>query len=257
MTELSQQFAVITDTRSHKRLLEHLRQHYAEEKLLFVEDALYANAPHIRQILESSPNWQYLLAIKPLSHKGLFERFAVLKKNRPQRVQAHQHTDPDGTRYRFEYANDLALSESASDIRVNVLHCTATTKKGKTTTFTWITNIHLHRTNGYALMKAGRARWKIENETFNTLKNQGYHFEHNYGHGNKHLSSLLAATMLLAFLVDQIQAAADTLFKKVTTGLASKMKFWEALRAVFKLRRLSSMKDAFCIIAQSYSIQRE
>ena len=33
-----------------------------------------------------------------------------------------------------------------------------------------------------------RARWKIENETFNTLKNQGYHFEHNYGHGEQHLS---------------------------------------------------------------------
>jgi hypothetical protein len=28
------------------------------------------------------------------------------------------------------------------------------------------------------LVKGGRARWKIENEAFNTLKNQGYHLEH-------------------------------------------------------------------------------
>jgi hypothetical protein len=35
------------------------------------------------------------------------------------------------------------------------------------------------------VMRGGRARWKIENETFNTLKNQGYNFEHNYGHGKK------------------------------------------------------------------------
>jgi hypothetical protein len=240
-----------------KRLLEHFRQHYASEKLLFVEDALYANAPHIRHIQQSSPQWQYLLAIKPLSHTGLFERFAQLKKNRPERTASHQHTDTDGTRYRFEYANDLALSESATDIHVNVLHCTATTKKGKTTTFTWITNIKLTRTNVYALMKAGRARWKIENETFNTLKNQGYHFEHNYGHGTKHLSSLLATLMLLAFLVDQMQAAADTLFKKVTAGLASKMKFWEVLRAVFKMQKIHSMHDAFRSIADSYDIQLE
>ncbi len=48
-------------------------------------------------------------------------------------------------------------------------------------------------------MRGGRARWKIENETFNTLKNQGYHFEHNYGHGKKNLPVVLAMVMLLAF----------------------------------------------------------
>jgi hypothetical protein len=36
----------------------------------------------------------------------------------------------------------------------------------------------------------GRARWKIENETFNTLKNQGYQFEHNFGHGKQNLSCI-------------------------------------------------------------------
>jgi hypothetical protein len=54
-------------------------------------------------------------------------------------------------------------------------------------------------------MRGGRARWKIENETFNTLKNQGYEFEHNYGHGYKNLSVNLAFLMMLAFLVDQAQ----------------------------------------------------
>jgi hypothetical protein len=29
-----------------------------------------------------------------------------------------------------------------------------------------------------------------DNETFNTLKNQGYHIEHNYGHGEKNLSMM-------------------------------------------------------------------
>ena len=54
-------------------------------------------------------------------------------------------------------------------------------------------------------MCAGRARWKIENETFNTLKNQGYCFEHNFGHGEKNLSTVFAFLMMLAFLIDQIQ----------------------------------------------------
>lgn len=241
-----------------KRLIERLRHNYADESLLFVEDALFANAPHIQQLQAASPHWHYLLAIKPGSHKGLFERFGILKKQSSNRAPAsHQHTEPDGTRLQFEYANNLALCESATEVRVNMLVCTVTTKKGVRTVFSWITDIPLTRQNAYALAKAGRARWKIENETFNTLKNQGYHFEHNYGHGKKNLASVLATIMMLAFLVDQVQAAADTLFRKVSSALASKMKFWEALRAVFALKSLDSMSHAFRIIAQMYDIQLE
>jgi hypothetical protein len=241
-----------------KRLVERLRQNYATETLLFVEDALFANAPHIQQLKAASPLWHYLLAVKPGSHKGLFERFAILKKQPSNRAPgSHQHTDSDGTRYQFEYANNLALCESAADVRVNMLVCTVTPKKGKPTTFSWITDIPLTRQNVYGLTKAGRARWKIENETFNTLKNQGYHFEHNYGHGKKNLASVLATIMMLAFLVDQVQAAADTLFQKVSSALASKMKFWEALRAVFAMKSLDSMSHAFRIIAKMYDIQIE
>ena len=255
---LTQDGAVKNDCERNaaKRLVESLRLQYADTTLLFVEDALYANAPHIRQIQSASPHWHYLLAIKPKSHAGLFERFAALK-TRPGRTESHTHTDTDGTVYQFEYANDLALCESASDVRVNVLFSTMTTKKGKTTQFSWVTDIPLHRKNVFALMRAGRARWKIENETFNTLKNQGYHFEHNYGHGKKHLASTLAVMMFLAFLVDQVQAAADVLFARVSEALNSKMKFWEALRAVFKLKRLTSMTVAIRTIGVMYAVLKE
>jgi hypothetical protein len=37
-------------------------------------------------------------------------------------------------------------------------------------------------------------------ENNNTLKTKGYNLEHNYGHGKRHLSSLLATLNLLAFL---------------------------------------------------------
>ncbi len=68
--------------------------------------------------------------------------------------------------------------------------------------FSWVTDLRVSKRNVYQLMRGGRARWKIENETFNTLKNQGYHFEHNYGHGEQHLSVVFATMMMLAFLVD-------------------------------------------------------
>src|SRR6266853_7047275 len=94
-------------------------------------------------------------------------------------------------------------------------------------------------------MRGGRARWKIENETCNTLKNQGYHCEHNDGHGLKNLSVVFATVMILAFLVDQTQQLCCALFQAVWAKLGSKRLLWERMRALFYDYRLESMRELF------------
>ena len=81
--------------------------------------------------------------------------------------------------------------------------------------FSWVTDIDLDRSLLLKFVRGGRSRWRIENETFNTLKNQGYHFEHNYGHGKENLSTVLMLIMFLAFTVDQVQQACCPLFAAV------------------------------------------
>ena len=90
------------------------------------------------------------------------------------------------------------------------------------------------------LMLAGRARWKIENETFNTLKNQGYHFEHNFGHGKEHLSNVMTNLMLLAFFIDQIQIECSPIFQQVLKKAKSKVRLWQKLRAIWDCFLISS-----------------
>lgn len=104
-------------------------------------------------------------------------------------------------------------------------------------------------------MRAGRARWKIENETFNTLKNQGYNFEHNYGHGEQYLATVLAMLMMLAFLVDQIQERCCELFKQLRANLRTRAKLWETMRSLFKVVRFGSMSALFVQMAELYEIQ--
>jgi hypothetical protein len=89
----------------------------------------------------------------------------------------------------------------------------------------------------------GRARWKIENETFNTLKNQGYNFEHNYGHGQKNLSNLLAVIMMLVFLIDQIQELGNLKFTRILEATKTKKRLWDEFRAVFRFTELKSFDD--------------
>ena len=108
-----------------------------------------------------------------------------------------------------------------------------------------MTDLRVSKRNVYHLMRGGRARGKIENETFNTLKNQGYNFEHNYRHGEQHLSVVFATLMMLAFWVDQAQQLCCALLQAVWATLGSKRLLWERMRALFYPYRLNAMRELF------------
>jgi hypothetical protein len=105
----------------------------------------------------------------------------------------------------FRFLGGVPLNQSHLDLSVNLIEYWQRPEKKKTLLFSWITDFTVTRDKVYALMRGGRARWKIVNETFNTLKNQGYHFEHNYGLGKEHMSEVFITLMMLTFLVDQTQ----------------------------------------------------
>lgn len=85
------------------------------------------------------------------------------------------------------------------------------------------------------LVKGGRARWKIENEAFNTLKNQGSHIEHNFGHGEKYLAYNLLLFNLLAFFMHQIFELSDLLYQKCRNKFTSRKEFWNQLRCTIRI----------------------
>lgn len=234
-----------------KRLCASLAERYSDLKILLVEDALYANAPHIRQI--TSYSWLYVLNVKPDSHQSLEKQFAGRRSTK--QVKELSYTDNKGIKHYFAWTNSLSLCESAVDISVNYLLYKQTDKKGKLTRWTWITNLPLDSRSVEKVMLAGRGRWKIENETFNTLKNQGYHFEHNYGHGYNNLATILALLMFLAFTVDQILQACWSLFRQVRSGLLTKAKLWDCLRSLFTVLVFPSMSDLYIHMASLYRIQ--
>ncbi len=236
-----------------KRLCEALRDRYPDLKVILVEDALYANAPHVRQI--TSYGWSYILNVKPDSHKSLEKQFAGRRARGD--IKKLRLTDEQGLQHYFAWTNNLTLNDSAIDVSVNYLLYEQTDKDGKLTRWTWITNLPLTQSTVVKVMRGGRARWKIENETFNTLKNQGYHFEHNYGHGTQHLATVLALLMFLAFTVDQIQQRCCRFFRALHQGLRTKVKVWASIRNLFSTLVFKSMEALYRHMASLYRLQLE
>jgi len=234
-----------------KRLCTALHERYPDLKIMLVEDALYANAPHIRQIL--GYGWSFILNVKPDSHASLEKQFAGRRAT--GQVQEWSYTDAEGVKHYFAWTKGLCLNDSAIDVTVNYLLYEETDKKGVTTRWTWVTDLPLTKRTVEPVMRGGRSRWKIENETFNTLKNQGYHFEHNYGHGKKNLATVMALLMFLAFAVDQMIQRCWKTFRQVRAGLRTKAKLWQSLRALFKVKFFRSMEALYRQMAELYDIQ--
>jgi len=211
-----------------KRLLTDLRREHPHLKLIVVEDALASNAPHIRHL--QALDFSFILGAKQSDHTFLFDWV----ETSAQRTEA-SFTDEHGVRHRFRYLNGVPLNDANFDLEINFLEYWEHAPDGTVTHFAWVTDIPIDDSNLMTLMRGARARWKIENETFNTLKNQGYHFEHNFGHGHQHLSTVLMHLMMLAFLIDQIQQHCCRLFQAAVTAAKSKTRLWRKLRNRFDL----------------------
>jgi len=98
-----------------------------------------------------------------------------------------------------------------------------------------VTDILIDDDNIIELVRGGRARWKIENENFNTLKNQGYHAEHNFGHGWKNAVYNFFLFILPAFFVHQILELTDPLFQACRKKFSARKKMWNQLRCTIRI----------------------
>jgi hypothetical protein len=97
----------------------------------------------------------------------------------------------------------------------------------------------------FTLSKISVLETKTPNRARSALKNQGYQFEHNFGHGYQHLSVVFATLMILAFLVDQVQQLCCPLFQAAWAKWGSKRLLWEKMRAFFYAYALESMRHLF------------
>lgn len=233
-----------------KRFLQKLRKDHPHLPLIVIEDGLSSNGPHIRELQKH--RMHYILGAKQGDHPLLFHRMEEATK----KGEAIEHTvvdpkDPKVTHV-FRFLNGVPLNQSNLDLPVNMIEYWQHTENKKTLHFSWVTDFTITKENVFQLMRGGRARWKIENETFNTLKNQGYHLEHNYGLGKKHLSEVFVMLMMLAFLVDQTQQLTSELFRSVWKKTGAKCRLWENMRTLFHAFELESMEMLYTALLNGY-----
>ena len=149
------------EIKAFKRLVKKIKQAFPRLPICIVADGLYV-AENIMDLCESY-HWKFIIRYKEGCAKSIEEEYiAVPEKERAGSVN---------------YVNEMVYRART----INVLEQKETKiKSGKeiTTEFKWITNFEVKKGNAQKLARAGRLRWKIENQGFNRQKRWQGHLEH-------------------------------------------------------------------------------
>ena len=208
--------------------------HYAARGMTVLGDDLYCHQPFCQQVL--ALNAHFLFVCKPDSHSTLYEWVSDLTRN--GKINTVTVSRRIGKKYyidTYRYVSHLPLINSDDALLVNWCELITTDLNDKVIyRSAWATSHVIDANNVVEVVKAARARWKIENENNNTLKTKGYHFEHNFGHGKTHLANLLATMILLAFLLHTTLDWLDERYRAVRRLLPSRRTFFEHVRTLLQ-----------------------
>ena len=216
-----------------KRWLEKNLPRYAGLQFTALGDDLYSHQPFCRRTLLYGLH--FIFVCKPDSHKTLYDWVNLLQPGQGLQVlkMRVKNARNQWEYHTYRYANGVPLAEGADPLKVNWCELRITNAQGQLLYLNdFVTDFTLTDDNVAAIVAAGRARWKIENENNNTLKTKGYHLEHNFGHGKKHLSSLLAAMNILALLYHTFLSFTDESYRLIRAELSTRKTFFDDIRAL-------------------------
>ncbi len=196
-------------------------------------DDLFCHYPFCALLAEHQ--WNFILVCKPESHSKLYGWVDFLTKADRLGVVRERHWNGTfGEVWTYRYAPDLPLRGEQPSLPVNWCELTITHETTGAQLYhnAFATRHPVTATTVAAIVAAGRARWKVENENNNVLKTKGYHLEHNFGHGAQHLAAVLVTLNLLAFLFHTVFELWDATYQALRSALGARQTFFNDIRTL-------------------------
>ena len=226
-----------------------LTQHapaFSPQSVTLLGDDLYSHQPFCELALAKQCN--FILVCKPDSHATVYKWVNTSAALGGVSGLTRRHWNGRfGERWTYRYVNEVPLRAEADPLHVNWCELTITDERDGRVLYhnAFVTNHPISDDTVEPLVAAGRTRWKVENEGNNTLKTKGYHFEHNFGHGQQHLAAFLLTLILLAFLCHTLLDLLNTQYQLLRQALAARRTFFDDLRALTRYWVFDSWEQLF------------
>jgi hypothetical protein len=233
------------ENRAAKRWLAAHGPRYAPLNPVYLGDDLFSRQPLCQAVLDAGGH--FIFVCKPASHPLIQEyltgaELPVLEQTVKRGKQRFTH--------RYRWLRDVPLRDGRNALPVNWFEIEIINARGETTyRNSFVTDLPVGPDNVVELAACGRARWKIENETFNVLKNNGYNLEHSFGHGKQNLSTILVSLNLLAFAMHTVCDIGDELWRNARHKLGPRYNFFSKLAAITIYLIFTSWEDLLLTLA--------
>jgi hypothetical protein len=212
---------------AHRWLAAHGEQ-YTHLKPIYLGDDLFAHQPLCEAVRAAGGN--FLFVCKPATHTLIQEYITGVA------LESHTGRVKHGrawVTHRYRWISGVPLRDSKDALMVNWLEVEIVNAAGEVSyRNSFITDLPVGRDNVAELAACGRARWKIENETFNVLKTHGYNLEHSFGHGKQNLAALLVVLNLLAFAFHTVCDLAEDIWRLARAKAGSRARFFSRLATI-------------------------
>jgi hypothetical protein len=232
-----------------KRWLARNASHLADHAVTLLGDDLYCNQPFCEQVLDQGLH--FIFTCKPDSHLALYQEVDLLARlGEIQQLDERQWNGQAHELYHYRYVNQVPLRADADARQVNWCEVIIVEEETGERLYynTFATDHPLTDQNVAAIVTAGRARWKIENENNNVLKHYGYHLEHNFGHGDQYLSMILVLLNLLAFLCHTVLDLCDQTYKRLRAHLRVRKTFFHDIGTLTHYLFFESWDQMLCFM---------
>ncbi|MBI4646077.1 MAG: hypothetical protein HY738_05625 [Bacteroidia bacterium] len=215
------------EQKAFTRLAEKLKQSCPRLPICIAADGLYPNQTTF-EICRNN-NWNYIITLKDGNLKTVWEDInfeLLIAKDKPlEEIIKYSATEKIIHYYRF--INGLTYHGFV----LNWIECVERViKKDKEEKcrFVHITNMKIDKNNVASLSYHGRLRWNIENEGFNSQKNQGYNLEHKYARSNFNARKNYYQCLQIAHMINQLAVKVKS-FNLLIDAKDTLLSLWECL----------------------------
>jgi hypothetical protein len=239
-----------------KRWVKRNAHRFARWQLTILADDLHSHQPLCELLLEHKLH--FIMTCREESHRALYREVELLGRVEDG-IDSLTVRHWNGRYHElrtYRWVEKVPVRAGAKALAVNWCEITILREDTGKQLYhnAWITSHALNKQTVVQVAAAGRAHWKVENENFNVLKNHGYQFEHNYGHGQQHLSAVLLTLLLLAFLFHTVLDLSCAQYQAIRQKLGARRTFFNDLRTLTRYFYFPSWNEMLTFMCQQLEL---
>ena len=216
------------EMKAFPRLAEKINKMFPRLPICITADGLYPNQTFFS--ICKLNHWSFIVTFKDGNLPSVWEEVIILReittdnKYNQTIFRKQKKINRD-----YTWVNEIPYQ----GFQLNWIECIETieapgSEENNVTRFVHVTDLKIDRTTAAKISQTGRLRWKIENEGFNTQKNQGYNLKHKFSR-----TSLIAAKnyyqcIQIAHLINQLLIL-STKFQELLTNKITIKHLWKCM----------------------------